>query len=72
MNKITAWREKANLTQHELAIRCGWKSQSRISNYESGQRLPSLKDCRIIVSVLRESGANCSFDDVFPPSESAA
>jgi len=72
MTKITEWREKANLTQYELAIRCGWTSQSRISNYESSQRIPSLNDCRIIVSALRDSGVDCSFDDVFPPAESAA
>lgn len=72
INKITAWREAVNLTQYELAVRCGWKSQSRISNYESGQRLPGLNDCRKIVSALREAGADCSFDDVFPANESAA
>jgi putative transcriptional regulator len=71
-NNITTWREKANLTQIELATRCGWTSQSRISNYESGQRVPSLSHCRTIVAALNGAGAQCTFDDVFPPNESAA
>ncbi|MEN3158266.1 helix-turn-helix transcriptional regulator [Alkalimonas sp. NCh-2] len=72
MNRITEWREKAGITQADLAKLCGWQSQGRISNYESGARMPSLHDCRLIVSALKSAGVSCCFDDVFPPSEHVA
>lgn len=70
MNQISAWREKAGLTQLQLAERCGWdRKQSRISNYENGLRTPSISECRTIVAAICSAGANCSLDDVFPPEE---
>lgn len=32
------------MSQQELAIACGWESQSRIGNYERGTRQPNLQD----------------------------
>lgn len=75
MNSIQKHREQAGVSQEQLGNRCGWgnKSQSRISNYETGKRTPSLEDMRLIVSALNNSGVECSIDDLFPPrSESAA
>lgn len=70
MNQISTWREKAGLTQSQLAERCGWSGkQSRISNYEIGLRTPSIAECRIIVAAIRSAGADCSLDDVFPPEQ---
>lgn len=68
MNKIGFWREKAGLTQSQLAEMCGWNGkQSRISNYEIGLRNPSISECRTIVSAINAAGIACSLDDVFPP-----
>lgn len=74
MNKLKKYREKAKISQYDLAVLCGWedgkaanKSNSRIANYESGYRTPSLHDSRTIVTALNKSGAKCTLDDVFPP-----
>lgn len=74
MNKLKKYRDKAKISQYGLAVLCAWedgkaikKSNSRIANYESGYRVPSLDDSRIIVTALKKAGANCSLDDVFPP-----
>lgn len=58
----------AELTQSDLADECGWHgSQSRIANYETALRVPSLADMRLIVDTLNKRGCKCSIDDVFPP-----
>lgn len=44
-------RKRAHLTQPELASRCGWDSQSRISMYERDVRTPSTRDLQKIASV---------------------
>lgn len=44
-------RLAAKLTQPELADRCGW-GQSRLSNYERGQREPGLDDIKTIAKAL--------------------
>jgi len=70
MNQICVWREKAGLTQSQLAELCGWeRGQSRISNYEIGLRTPSITECRIIVDAICSAGVDCSLDDVFPPEQ---
>jgi|UniRef100_UPI00404787A2 putative transcriptional regulator len=75
MNNIAYWREKAGLTQSELAALCGWEGekpyQGRISNYEKGLRQPSIKHCQAIVKALQSRGLKCSLDDVFPPATAA-
>lgn len=72
MNNIAHWREKAGLTQAELAKRCNWSKQSRISNYENGFRTPGIEHCRAIVNALNQAGAQCTLDDVFPPISKAS
>lgn len=71
MNHLKRLRIKAKLSQNKLAVLCGWikdgKTTSRIANYESGKRVPSLDDCREIVRALNSQGLCCSLDDVFPP-----
>jgi len=44
-------RQKARLTQPELADRCGW-GQSRISNYERGEREAGIDELRVIARAL--------------------
>lgn len=68
MNRISAVRNAAHITQAQLGAALGW-SQGRICNYESGRRVPSLADSRRIVAALNQLGATCCLDDVFPPEE---
>lgn len=65
MNKIRQFRELAELTQSQLAGIIGW-GQGRLSNYETGERSPSLDDMRRIVAALGANGAPCTLDEVFP------
>lgn len=65
MNRISELRGKAKISQITLADLLGW-SQGRLSNYESGRRVPSLADSRAITSALNKLGASCTLDDVFP------
>lgn len=37
-------RLQNGLTQSELAKKCGWKFQNRVSEYESNSRKPSVED----------------------------
>ena len=74
INAIKTYREKAGLSQAEFARKCGWANnttgyvgQSRIAQYETGDRKPPLDVCRLIVSVLQSEGVKCSLDKVFPP-----
>lgn len=66
MNLIAEKRKEAGVSQASLAQKLGW-SQSRIANYETCKRTPSLSASRLIVSALNEMGLNCTLDAVFPP-----
>lgn len=51
--QIRKARKMARLSQRELGERCGWDdAQSRISNYENGQRKPQITDLMLIARVL--------------------
>lgn len=65
MNRIAEIREKAQIKQGDLIAALGW-TQSRVSNYEAGRRLPGLAESRAIVAALNSLGAKCTLDDVFP------
>ncbi|MBA6089356.1 helix-turn-helix transcriptional regulator [Pseudomonas monteilii] len=66
MNRIAEIRKSAGIKQRDLVARLGW-TQARLSNYESGLRLPGLSECRAITAALNDLGAKCGLDDVFPP-----
>lgn len=66
MNRIAEVREAAKVKQRELIQALGW-TQTRVSNYEAGRRLPGLAESRAIVDALNRLGADCTLDDVFPP-----
>lgn len=53
--RIKRLRKAAKMSQAQLAEACGWKSQSRIGNYEAGTREPALADIAAIARVLRVS-----------------
>lgn len=50
--RIAYFRKRAGLSQQDLAILCGWSSQTRISNYENETRSPSIEDVTVIAMVL--------------------
>lgn len=51
--RIAHYRKLRKLSQQALAERCGWPTgQSRIGNYESGAREPSLNDLQRIAEAL--------------------
>lgn len=66
MNRIAEVREAAKVKQCELIQALGW-TQTRVSNYEAGRRLPGLSESRAIVAALNRLGVDCTLDDVFPP-----
>jgi putative transcriptional regulator len=73
LNHIASYRNKAGLTQAELADLLGWKASSRIGNYESGYRDPGLDEARAIVDALNKTGrVAVTIDDVFPPDSKEA
>ena len=51
--RIKRLRKEAGLSQAQLADACGWKSQSRVGNYEAGTREPNLADISAIAKALR-------------------
>jgi len=53
--RIAEARRKAKLTQPALAKKCGWPSQSRVSNYERDEREPRSADIKILAKALRVS-----------------
>lgn len=56
-------RERKGLSQKALAELCGWKSQSRIGNYELGTRSISADDAVVIAKALGISAAELLFGD---------
>lgn len=49
---IKRLRNARNLTQEQLAMACGFPTQSRIANYERGKREPSLADAALLAEAL--------------------
>jgi len=45
-------RKATGMSQAQLADACGWKSQSRVGNYEAGTREPTLADIASIAYAL--------------------
>lgn len=59
-------RERAQLTQPQLAALCGWESQGRVSNYEKDLRQPKFEDLKKIASVLNVSIVQLLGEDMIP------
>lgn len=51
--RIKRLRKSAGISQAQLAEACGWKSQSRVGNYEVGTREPTLADMAAMAKALR-------------------
>lgn len=56
-------RKEKGLKQPELAAACGWESQSRISMYEQGKRVPDAEDVRKLAKCLNVSAAWLQFGE---------
>ncbi|MGS3503237.1 LexA family protein [Citrobacter koseri] len=54
-DRLKKLREAAGLSQAQLAKLCNWGSQSRIGNYELGNRKISAEDALVLSSVLKVS-----------------
>ena len=65
MNRIRELRESNGVSQADLYRRLGWR-QSRLANYEAGNRTPGLNDARGIVNALNSLSVTCTLDEVFP------
>lgn len=61
--KLAKFRRLRQLTQTQLAEKCGYPTQSRIGNYESGQRTPRLDE---IPNLAKQLG--CAPIDLLPDS----
>lgn len=46
--RIKLARKHARMTQNGLAEACGWDGQSRVSNYETGERVPGVEELDLI------------------------
>lgn len=55
---LKRYRKAAKLTQEQLALACGWSGQSRISNYESGLREPTLIEVASLAEALGVDAAD--------------
>ncbi|MBF8780980.1 LexA family transcriptional regulator [Pseudomonas fulva] len=51
--RIKRLRKATGMSQAQLADACGWKSQSRVGNYEAGTREPNLADIAAMAAALR-------------------
>ncbi|CRM94462.1 LexA repressor [Pseudomonas sp. 22 E 5] len=71
-SRIAHYREKAGLSQAALAKACGWKSQSRIGNYEKDAREPNLDDIAKIAHELKIAPAALLLPDESPSNISPA
>lgn len=55
--RIAFFRKKKGMSQKALAVACGWGSQSRVGNYETDTREPSLDDIERMAKALDVTSA---------------
>lgn len=65
--RIKARRESLGMSQQDLADACGWKSKSRISNYETDFREPDARDIQKMARALETTAAWLDYGDTQPP-----
>ena len=66
--RIAELRVARGWSQRDLAMRCGWDSQSRIGNYERDSREPSLGDIEIIAKAFGITSQELLFGSAAEPS----
>lgn len=62
--RIKRLRTLAKMSQAQLAEACGWKSQSRIGNYEADSREPSLADIAAMAQALGVNESELLLDQI--------
>lgn len=60
-SRIARFRKAAGLSQAQLATLCGWRSQSRVGNYEKDLREPTLADIELLAAALKVSVGELSY-----------
>lgn len=60
--RIKRHRKAAGLSQAALATACGWKSQSRVGNYETDTREPTLADLSLIAKAVGVAASELILD----------
>nr|WP_294864371.1 S24 family peptidase [uncultured Pseudogulbenkiania sp.] len=61
--RLKELRVEKGISQPDLAKLCGWDSQSRISQYETDKREPSLSDMEKLAAALGTTVKTLLFDD---------
>lgn len=67
MQNLRELRNKANLTQSELASLVGL-TQGSIGHYENGKRELSVTEAKKIINVLASKGVHCTLDGLYEDS----
>ncbi|AIR90752.1 XRE family transcriptional regulator [Pseudomonas cremoricolorata] len=68
--RIKRLRNACGLSQAQLAEACGWKSQSRVGNYEAGTREPTLADISAMAAALGVDPSQLLLDTPAPSAAS--
>lgn len=68
MSNLKHIRTQIKVNQSAVADLVG-VSQGTIGHYENGRRIPDITMCWKIVKALNQLGSNCTFEDVFPDSQ---
>jgi len=63
---LRQYREKAGLTQQELADLCGI-SAGVVGHYERGLKTPRIQTAHTIIQALRSHKVKVTVNDLFPP-----
>lgn len=71
MNSIAEHRKKNKINQEQLAAALG-VSAGCLSHYETGRSNLKVDTCWQIVFCLNKLGADCKFNELFPPPQSKA
>ncbi|MBQ0955956.1 helix-turn-helix transcriptional regulator [Serratia symbiotica] len=66
MNNIRIVRERAGLTQSELAKLVG-RTSGAICHYETGRRRVGIGLCQKFIHAFKKQGIYVTIDDLFPP-----
>ena len=69
--RLKRLRTVSGLSQAQLADACGWKSQSRVGNYEAGTREPTLADITAMAVALQVDPSELLLDTPAPSKSSA-
>ena len=64
MSKLKAFRKSTGLKQGDFARLCGFNATT-YSNFENGNRHPTIKKAAVITEKLRCLGVDCTIEELF-------